>query len=97
MSLGDLTETVKSKMGSASITGTIKFDLGDTGVIRIDGTSSPATVDNEDGDSDCTIKVAENDFREIMDGNQDAQAAFMMGKLKVEGDMSVAMQLAGAM
>jgi len=97
MSLEELTETVKGKMGSASIAGTIKFDMGEAGVIRVNGASSPATVDNEDGDADCTIKVSEDDFREIMEGNQDAQAAFMMGKLKVEGDMSVAMQLAGAM
>ena len=34
-----------------------------------------------------------SDFMEIADGKQNAQMAFMMGKLKVEGDMSVAMQL----
>jgi putative sterol carrier protein len=32
-----------------------------------------------------------------MDGSQNAQMAFMMGKLKVEGDMGAAMQLAGAL
>lgn len=93
MSLAELTETVKDRMGGSAITGSIKFDLGEAGVIRIAGDS----VDNEDGEADCTIKVAEDDFRAIMDGSQDAQAAFMMGKLKVEGDMAVAMQLATAM
>jgi len=93
MSLAELTEAVKDRMGNSAISGSIKFDLGEAGVIRVDG----GTVDNEDADADCTIKVSEDDFRGIMEGSQDAQTAFMMGKLKVEGDMGVAMQLATAM
>jgi putative sterol carrier protein len=33
------------------------------------------------------------DFLDIAAGNTNPQMAFMMGKLKIEGDMSVAMQL----
>ena len=94
MSIDAITETMKSKVESqGAIDGkVVKFDLGE-GVVRIDGTASPATVDNEDGPADCTIKVAKDDFVEIMEGRQDAQMAFMMGKLSVDGDMTIAMQL----
>lgn len=97
MSIEDLTKDVREKMQGASISSVLKFDLGPSGVIRVDGTQSPPAVDNDDADADCTIKVSEDDFREIISGEQDAQTAFMMGKLKVEGDMGVAMQLAGAL
>jgi putative sterol carrier protein len=33
------------------------------------------------------------DFMDIATGKQNAQMAFMMGKLKIEGDMSVALSL----
>lgn len=97
MSIADLTEAVREKVSGSGLSATIKFDLGDAGVIRILGAKSPPEVDNEDGDADCTISVAESDFREIIDGTQNAQMAFMMGKLRVDGDMSAAMQLAGAL
>lgn len=97
MSLEDMTNTVREKVSGASLSATIKFDMGDIGIIRLVGGDGGPTVDNEDGAADCTIKVSESDFRDILDGAQDAQTAFMMGKLQVEGDMGAAMQLAGAL
>ncbi len=97
MGIEDLTEAVRARVGGASIGGVLKFDLGEAGVIRIDGTQTPAVVDNTDGPADCTIKVSESDFRDIMEGKQNAQMAFMMGKLKIEGNMGLAMQLAGSL
>lgn len=67
----------------------VKFDFGDEGQIKIDGTS----VTQDDGDADCTIKVDKEDFVKLAKGEMDPMMAFMSGKLKVEGDMSVAMGL----
>lgn len=94
MSLQEITENMRARVGAdAGLNKSVKFDFTDDGVVRIDDTQTPAVVDNEDAPTDCTVKVSMEDFKEIADGKQNAQMAFMMGKLKVEGDMSVAMQL----
>ena len=67
----------------------VKFDFGDDGVIHAAGTE----VSGEDGDADCTISVSKDDFIALAGGNLDPMMAFMSGKLKVAGDMSVAMGL----
>lgn len=94
MSLESLTAGMKQQVGEDCGLGKIvKFDMGSDGVIRVDATQKPNVVDNDNGPADCTIKVSMSDFEAISAGEQNPQMAFMMGKLKVEGDMSVAMQL----
>ncbi len=94
MSLTEITETMKTRVGTdCGIAKIIKFDFGTDGIVRIDGASKPNTVDNADSAADCTVKVTMADFMDIASGKQNAQMMFMMGKLKVEGDMSIAMQL----
>jgi putative sterol carrier protein len=94
MSLNEITEQMRARVGAgAGLNKSVKFDFGGDGVVRIDDAAKPAVVDNQDLPVDCAVKVTMNDFLEIAAGKQNAQMAFMMGKLKVEGDMSVAMQL----
>lgn len=94
MTLEEITTGIRERVGAESaIKSIVKFDFGDDGVIRIDGKASPSVVDNEDTPADCTIKVSKDDFEQMVAGNLNAQMAFMTGKLKVEGDMSIAMQL----
>ncbi|MEA3539860.1 MAG: SCP2 sterol-binding domain-containing protein [Pseudomonadota bacterium] len=94
MSLAEITDTMRSRVGAGAGLGkSVKFDFGDDGVVRIDDSASPAVVDNADVPVDCTVKVSMSDFLDIADGKTNPQMAFMMGKLKVDGDMSVALQL----
>ncbi len=94
MSLDQITEQMRARVGeSAGLNKSVKFDFGGDGVVRIDDTAKPAVVDNQDLPADCTVRVSMQDFTDIAQGKQNAQMAFMMGKLKVDGDMSVAMQL----
>ncbi|HEX9953779.1 MAG TPA: SCP2 sterol-binding domain-containing protein [Allosphingosinicella sp.] len=73
----------------------VKLDFGTQGVILLDGVNNAAT--EEDGPADTTIKVEWSDWEDMRDGKLDGMTAFMMGKLKVEGDMSNAMQLQGVL
>ena len=73
----------------------VKLDFGDPGVVMLDGVGNAVTED--DGAADTTIKVAWDDWQAMRDGTLDGMTAFMQGKLKVEGDMSNAMQLQGVL
>jgi putative sterol carrier protein len=73
----------------------VKLDFGDDGTIMLDGAASQ--VSEEDGAADTTIKVSWEDWQAMAAGQLDGMTAFMTGKLKVEGDMSNAMQLQGVL
>jgi putative sterol carrier protein len=88
--LEEITDRFKTAVGSDSGLGkTIKFDLKGDGFIFIDGGS----VTNDDSPADCTIIVAKDDFEKMAQGQLDPTMAFMQGKLKINGDMGVAMKL----
>lgn len=73
----------------------VKLDFGSEGAVMLDGNANQVTEEN--GPADTTIKVAWQDWEALRDGRLDGMTAFMQGKLKVEGDMSAAMQLQGVL
>lgn len=83
----------RMQQGEAWVPGKrIKIDFGgDQGVIMLDGAANQVT--EEDGPADTTVRVSWDDWEKLSSGELDGMTAFMMGKLKVEGDMSNAMQL----
>ena len=89
MGVQQIADQIKSKVESAGFERSVKFDTGADGVIVIDG----ATISTTDQDTDCTIKLSLSDLEDLIAGDLSPTAAFMTGKIKIEGDMSVAMQL----
>lgn len=94
MSLETVTEAIKSKMEmAAGLDAKVKFDFDEDGLIHIDATQNPPVVSHDDLDADCTLKCSLDTFKGFMEGTQDPTMAFMMGKLKVDGSMGLAMKL----
>lgn len=92
MDINAIVSAMSAKAGEAAPLGsTLKFNFGEE-CIYIDGNNGNA-VSADDKDADCTVKVAKADFLALTSGDLNPMTAFMSGKIKVEGDMSVAMKL----
>lgn len=89
MGVEDIAAKLKSRVEGAGFDRSVKFDTGGDGVIVIDG----ATISTTDAPADCTVKVSLDDLESLIAGELNPTSAFMTGKIKVEGDMSVAMSL----
>lgn len=73
--------------------GLAKFVIEGEGAIMLDGTGARAG----DEAADVTLTADAETFEGIMTGDVNATAAFMQGKLTVDGDMGLAMQLGAAL
>jgi len=94
MSLEAITEQIKQKLSYAPKFGAkIKFDFGDDGIVFVDATVDPPVMSNDDDESDTTLVCSMETFQGILEGTQDPNIAFMMGKLKIKGSMGYAMKL----
>jgi len=71
-----------------------KFVLdGDGGGSWVMNFSDNPGVTEGEGDAQCTIKMAAQDFVDMLEGRANGQQLFFGGKLKIEGDMGLAMKL----
>jgi putative sterol carrier protein len=87
-------DSLRAKVGDSSgLDATLKFDCGADGLIYIDGRSLPNSVSSENRDADCTIGITLENLTAMLKGELEPTTAFMTGKLKVSGDMSVALKL----
>ena len=82
----------KSAANADPIGNTLKFDFGEE-KIYIDGTGDENVVSTDDKDADCLIIVSKEDFAKLTSGDLNPMMAVMSGKVKIKGDMGVAMKL----
>ena len=81
--------TLSSKIDGHPFDGSVKFELVGVGAIRIDENG----VSVDDSDADRTLSADADVFQAIIEGDTNPTAAFMAGKLKVDGDMAMALKL----
>jgi putative sterol carrier protein len=95
MSADDAFEKLQGRLGDFAGFGyRVAFDLGDDGVIAVDGTETPPIIEREAGEPACTIRLSADNLDKLIDGQLNPMMAYTLGKLKIEGSMGVAMKVA---
>lgn len=84
---------LNQKLSGSGFDGVAKFVIEDEGAIMLDGQGARAG----DEAADVTMTADAETFRDILDGALNPTAAFMSGRLKIDGDMGAAMRLAPAL
>ena len=78
------------KVLSEKLSGT---EIEGEGCVMVDDSG----VREGDEEADVTLTADQETFQGMMDGDTNPTSAFMSGKLKVDGDMGMAMKLASAL
>lgn len=87
--LQEIAQQMQKGLDKNPLENSLKFDCGDEGAITLaDGQAKLA-----DDPADCTIKISQKNLEKLIAGKLNPMTAFAMGKIKVSGDMSVAMKL----
>lgn len=88
--LNEALQAVSDKLGDQELPGTVKFTLNGEGSIVVDAAGARIS----DDETDVTLSADADVFKDILEGNLGATGAFMSGRLSIDGNMGIAMQLA---
>ncbi|SEM48481.1 Putative sterol carrier protein [Gemmobacter aquatilis] len=81
---------IRKALETKSFSGSLKFDCGAAGVIVLaDGTAT-----TQDRETDCTLRLSQENLVNLLKGKLNPMMALAMGKLKLSGNPGVAMGLA---
>ena len=80
---------LNDRLDAEGFDGSAKFEIEGEGAIVIDSDGVRAS----DDDADVTLSADADTFQQILEGELNPTAAFMSGKLTVDGDMGLAMKL----
>lgn len=93
MTIEEITEQFRAQAAKApAMDKTLKF-VFDEGIVFIDLTGDTPQINNEDREADCTITTKLATLDALRKGELNPMMAVMSGKVKIKGDMGVAMKL----
>lgn len=87
--LQEIAEGLRKGLADKRFDGSLKFDCGADGVIVL----ADNTATTQDRETDCTIRISPENLGKLLTGKLNPMTGVMMGKLKISGDMGVAMKL----
>jgi putative sterol carrier protein len=88
--VSDITARLRAALADeAPLAKSLKLDFKGEGFIHMAGDR----VTNDDAPADCTVIIAREDLEAMAKGQLDPMTAMMRGRLKIQGDMAVAMKL----
>ena len=91
-------EGIKSSVGhDCGLGKKVKFVIDGAGTVSIDATLIPNTVTSSDLEADCTLRISLDDFVAMINDEVDATELYLLGKLKIEGDLVLATQLSSVL
>ncbi|MCY3997919.1 MAG: SCP2 sterol-binding domain-containing protein [Flavobacteriaceae bacterium] len=87
-------EVMRAKVEqSKPLDGKLKMVVKGYPVVVIDGTSGINQLIQEDISADCEIHIAPETIKEIREGKLSPMKAILRRKIRIKGDMSMALQL----
>lgn len=89
MALSDIVDGIQRGLSGKTFDGSLKFDCGADGVIVL----ADNQASTQDRETDCTLRLSTDNLKKLLTGNLNPMTAVVMGKIKISGDMSVAMKL----
>jgi putative sterol carrier protein len=82
-----------SPQGARALESSYRFDIDGAGSWRVESEGDRLVVSESDAPADCVIRADEKTFLRIVRGEQSPMGAYMTGKVKVEGDLGLALRL----
>ena len=73
--------------------GIARFEIEDAGAILVSGIEVTTGPEAAAGEADVVISASLETFREVFEGGLSPATAFMMGRMRIEGDIGTALQL----
>lgn len=93
MTMDEIRQEMRKRLGEQSIKQTVKYDCGDDGVIFVEGSQ----IDANDRNADCTLTISRENVANLLNGDLHPMTAMMTGKLKISGSKVAAMKLGAIM
>ncbi len=78
---------------ASDLTASYRFDIAGKGSWRVEVAAGKVTVVESDQPADCIVSTDEQTFLGVVQNQQSPIGAYMTGKIKVEGDMGLALRL----